>query len=412
MSSSSHGLSARQSLLVGITLFSMFFGAGNLILPPLLGYQAGVASVPAVAGFLVTGIGLPVFGVMSCALVGDLDQLGGRVHPRFAFVFAILIYLSIGPCLAIPRTASTAYRMLVPVVAETTGAAAEGAFSPLAIAFSVLFFAAAGVLALRPGKLTRLLGKVTGPALIALIVVVVVSAVAAPLSAPQPVQAPYDRVPLLQGFITGYQTMDVLASVTFGIVIAQNIRGLGVSEDAAVAREVMRAGALMGALMALVYCGMAAVGTLLGNAAGQVSNGADVLSASATLHFGLAGTVIVAVIFLLACLLLRRVLQREVPARPLSRVGGWFRGVQLRGLRGRARRHPRVLRAAAERALPRGHRARPHGHAAPLGRPRTSRVGLGRRHRRRGERGHEPARRSGARRVAALRCSSPCRPRL
>lgn len=302
MSSSSHGLSARQSLLVGITLFSMFFGAGNLILPPLLGYQAGVASVPAVAGFLVTGIGLPVFGVMSCALVGDLDQLGGRVHPRFAFVFAILIYLSIGPCLAIPRTASTAYRMLVPVVAETTGAAAEGAFSPLAIAFSVLFFAAAGVLALRPGKLTRLLGKVTGPALIALIVVVVVSAVAAPLSAPQPVQAPYDRVPLLQGFITGYQTMDVLASVTFGIVIAQNIRGLGVSEDAAVAREVMRAGALMGALMALVYCGMAAVGTLLGNAAGQVSNGADVLSASATLHFGLAGTVIVAVIFLLACL--------------------------------------------------------------------------------------------------------------
>lgn len=238
MSSSSHSLSARQSLLVGITLFSMFFGAGNLILPPLLGYQAGVASVPAVAGFLVTGIGLPVFGVMSCALVGDLDQLGGRVHPRFAFVFAILIYLSIGPCLAIPRTASTAYRMLVPVVAETTGAAAEGAFSPLAIAFSVLFFAAAGVLALRPGKLTRLLGKVTGPALIALIVVVVVSAVAAPLSAPQPVQAPYDRVPLLQGFITGYQTMDVLASVTFGIVIAQNIRGLGVSEDAAVAREV------------------------------------------------------------------------------------------------------------------------------------------------------------------------------
>jgi len=234
--------------------------------------------------------------------VGDLDQLGGRVHPRFAFVFAILIYLSIGPCLAIPRTASTAYRMLVPVVAETTGAAAEGAFSPLAIAFSVLFFAAAGVLALRPGKLTRLLGKVTGPALIALIVVVVVSAVAAPLSAPQPVQAPYDRVPLLQGFITGYQTMDVLASVTFGIVIAQNIRGLGVSEDAAVAREVMRAGALMGVLMALVYCGMAAVGTLLGNAAGQVSNGADVLSASATLHFGLAGTVIVAVIFLLACL--------------------------------------------------------------------------------------------------------------
>ncbi|MDY3053620.1 MAG: branched-chain amino acid transport system II carrier protein, partial [Collinsella bouchesdurhonensis] len=100
----SQSLSPRQSIAVGITLFSMFFGAGNLILPPMLALQAGTSTVPAMIGFLVAGIGLPVLGIVAVALVGTARELADRVHPLFSSIFVAAIYLAIGPCLAIPRT--------------------------------------------------------------------------------------------------------------------------------------------------------------------------------------------------------------------------------------------------------------------------------------------------------------------
>ena len=109
-------LTSRQSLFVGITLFSMFFGAGNLIIPPLLGLQAGEAVVPAMVGFLVTGIGLPVLGIVAVGLAGTIRDLAARVHPLFASVFVAAVYLAIGPCLAIPRTSSTSFEMFEPLL--------------------------------------------------------------------------------------------------------------------------------------------------------------------------------------------------------------------------------------------------------------------------------------------------------
>ena len=289
-------LTPAQSLTIGVTLFSMFFGAGNLILPPLLGLQAGTDAVPAMVGFLLSGIGLPVLGVVVVALAGNLHALAGRVHPRFASVFAALVYLAIGPLLAIPRTSSTAFEMLAPLLpADWPVAAAR-------CAFSVAFFAVAFAMALRPGRLSRLLGAVTGPALIALIVVVTASSVLAPTGEVTAPVAPYAGAAASQGFITGYQTMDLLASLTFGLVIAQNIHTMGVREPGAVAREISRAGIVAGALMALIYCGFSFVGATMGSALPGVGNGAAILTASATAHFGLAGTVIIAAIFLLACL--------------------------------------------------------------------------------------------------------------
>ena len=122
---------AKSLLLVGFTLFSMFFGAGNLIFPPHLGAQAGTSLWPAFAGLAVSAVGLPIAGVVAVARAGGLDRLAGRVHPVFAMVFTILVYLSIGPCLAIPRTASTSFQMLVPLIGGGTG---------LQLAYSVLFF--------------------------------------------------------------------------------------------------------------------------------------------------------------------------------------------------------------------------------------------------------------------------------
>ena len=289
-------LDARRMLLVGATLFSMFFGAGNLILPPLLGAQAGVDALPALVGFLVTAIGFPVLGIVAVALAGDIQQLAGRVSGWFAKLFAILVYLAIGPCLAIPRTSSTAFEMLVPLLPEGTPVMA------VSIAFSVAFFAAAFALALRPGKLRNVLGRVSAPALIVLIVCVVASSVVAPMGGAQPAVAPYTAVPAVQGFINGYQTMDLLAALCFGIVISMNVRDMGVTKPSGVAFEISRAGVVAGVLMLLIYCGLGYVGVVTGAAVPGAQNGAQLLTAAATGHFGLVGTVIVAAIFLIACL--------------------------------------------------------------------------------------------------------------
>ncbi len=155
-------LNRRSLLLVGFTLFSRFFGAGNLIFPPYLGAQAGADAWLAFVGFAVSAIGLPVIGVIAVARAGGLSELAGRVHPRFAQIFALLVYLSIGPCLAIPRTASTSFQMLAPLI---------GGDAMRQLIYSIVFFAAAFFVALHPEKLTSWLGRILCPTLIVLIFV-------------------------------------------------------------------------------------------------------------------------------------------------------------------------------------------------------------------------------------------------
>ena len=112
-------LTARNRLFVGLTLFSMFFGAGNLIFPPYLGAQAGQSTIPAMVGFCLSAVCLPMLGVIAVAKSDGLPKLAGRVHPAFAWIFTLLIYLSIGPCLAIPRTATTSFEIAaVPFLPE------------------------------------------------------------------------------------------------------------------------------------------------------------------------------------------------------------------------------------------------------------------------------------------------------
>ncbi len=300
MAGNAKALSPKATLMVGATLFSMFFGAGNLILPPLLGVQAGTATLSATIGFFITGVGLPVLGIVAVALAGTVRELADRVHPVFSRVFVAAVYLAIGPCLAIPRTSSTAFEMLAPLL--PAGISVE----VVRLVFSVAFFALSFALAMHPGRLTRLLGRVTGPALILLIVGVVVPSLVSLATgqvqaAPAPV-APYDTNAAVQGFLTGYQTMDLLASLTFGLVIATNIRNLGVTDTGGVMREVCRAGVIAGVLMMAIYGGLAVVGFDLSAALAGATNGAEVITASATMHYGTLGTAVVAAIFLLACL--------------------------------------------------------------------------------------------------------------
>ena len=293
MHESTQALRGKKLFLVGFTLFSMFFGAGNLIFPPFLGAQAGTALWLAFAGFAVSAIGLPIAGVAAVARAGGLPVLAGRVHPRFAQVFAVLVYLSIGPCLAIPRTASTSFEMLTPLVGRST----LGQFL-----YSLVFFTAAYFVALRPEKLTQRLGRILCPTLLVLIVVLFAGCLLRPAASGYGVPtAAYAALPAAQGILDGYQTMDALAALNFGAVIALNIQAVGITEEAAVRRGTIRAGLVAGGMLLVVYAMLTHIGGISGAAFPGCDTGAAVLTALADGLFGRVGQVLLAAIFVIAC---------------------------------------------------------------------------------------------------------------
>lgn len=289
-------LKGKRLLLVGFTLFSMFFGAGNLIFPPFLGAQAGTSTWAAMAGFSLSAIGFPILGVIAVARSGGLSRLAGRVHPLFAAVFTMLIYLSIGPCLAIPRTASTSFE-----IAVSPFLSAGGPAGLLQAGYSVLFFGAALCLALNPEKLTDRLGKILCPALLVLILVIFLGCAVRPVGGYGPVTGGYAANPAVRGFLDGYQTMDTIAALNFGIVIALNIRAGGVTDERAVVRGTIRAGWLAGGVLLAVYAMLAHIGALSGSAFPGSENGAGALTRIVSALFGAPGSILLAAVFVIAC---------------------------------------------------------------------------------------------------------------
>lgn len=296
-----------QRLLVGLTLFSMFFGAGNLIFPPFLGAQAGTDMPAALAGFLLTAVGFPILGVMAVAESGGLSTLASRVNARFAFLFTLLIYLSIGPCLAIPRTASTSFEMVMRPALESAGLldATLGGFGALGLSqfvYSVLFFALAYVIALDPAKLTQFLGKFLCPTLIGLIAILFLGICLNPLGDAAAPTGAYAQGAFATGFIEGYQTMDTIAALNFGLVIAINIRAFGIRSEGAVVKETVFAGAIAALVFFAVYGALALIGSQAGGVYAGMENGAQTLTLVAADLFGPVGTVLMGLIFFIACL--------------------------------------------------------------------------------------------------------------
>lgn len=291
-------LKGNDLLLVGFTLFSMFFGAGNLIFPPSIAAQAGTMTWFAMIGLTVSAVGLPVLGVVAVARSGGLDTLGGRVHPVFARVFTVLAYLSIGPCLAIPRTASTSFEMAVPPFV--------GADAPIAwfqLIYTVIFFLGALLVAQRPEKLTDRLGKIMCPVLIALIVITFVGCLVHPFQGYGAPGVGYEGAvgATVSGFLQGYQTMDTIAALVFGIVISLNIRARGVQEQKAVVRGTVLSGVIAGVMLFVIYSMLAHIGALSGGAFPGATNGAVILTNIIPALFGRAGSVLLAAIFVIAC---------------------------------------------------------------------------------------------------------------
>lgn len=289
-------LDLKTKFLMGVTLFSMFFGAGNLIFPPYLGAQAGTSAWTAFIGFAMSAVGLPVLGVIAVTVSGGLNALASRVHPKFAFVYIAVLYLAIGPCLAIPRTASTSFSMAgPPFLPESVPEA------PVQLLYTIVFFLAASLVAMHPEKLTEYLGKRLTPVLLTLIAALFLAALVNPAGpAAAPAEAYASAAPV-EGFLYGYQTMDTLAALNFGMIVALNVQALGVREEKAVTGETVFAGWIAGALLLAVYAMLTFVGRLSGTAFPGTADGTEVLMRTAEHLFGKAGALILALIFVIAC---------------------------------------------------------------------------------------------------------------
>lgn len=290
-------LSRKDLVLVSLMLFSLFFGAGNLIFPPFLGQAAGSATWVAMAGFFITAVGFPILGVVAVAKSGGLYSLAKRVHPAFAAVFTVLIYLSIGPGLGIPRAGSLPFEMAVaPYLPESIS-------TTLALfLFTLVFFSVAYWLSLSPAKLVDRMGKVLTPTLLVLISLIFIASIFRPIGAYGEATGEYVTSPFVKGFLEGYLTMDTIAALNFGIVISLAIKSRGLSDEKLVVSNSIKAGVIAGSLLIAIYAVLGHLGATSGGRFGTTANGAQTLTNVITYIFGKPGAVLLAVIFTLACL--------------------------------------------------------------------------------------------------------------
>ena len=292
--------SNNRYIAIGLMLFALLFGAGNLIFPAAMGQNAGVNVWYAVLGFCVTGVGLPLISIAALGYSGclDLEEAAGRVHPWYGVFYSVVSYLAIGPCFAAPRTGTVSFEIAVKPFL--------GSFSPdIALPiFLLVFFLLTYWLAATPSKLVDRVGKILTPALLAVILLLIVQSFISPLGTPQAPTKNYATpvTAVMQGILDGYNTLDAIASFIFATLVISFVKEGGVTQPKAIMKQVLLSGSIAVALLAFIYIFIAKIGADSVTQLGILETGAPVLAGSAKILFGNLGAAILAVIVLLACL--------------------------------------------------------------------------------------------------------------
>ncbi len=280
-------------IALGFMLFAFFLGAGNIIFPPLAGQLAGDHLVPAMSGFLLTAVGLPLLTIIAVALAGGTwEHLTKHLPAKLSLVMAALIFIIIGPAFAAPRTGLVAYEMAV-----------KPLFADLNITlFSVIFFAIAVFFSWSQGKLIDIIGKVLTPALFIGLIVLALGVFIDPQGQILAAQGEYATQPLTKGFLEGYNTMDTFGALMFGILIVDSLRSKGITEEKATTKYLISAAMIAAAGLAFVYISLFYLGATSSAVASGADNGGVVLSQYVMSLFGAKGQFVLSVIVLLACL--------------------------------------------------------------------------------------------------------------
>ncbi|MDN2666377.1 branched-chain amino acid transport system II carrier protein [Vibrio sp. 14N.309.X.WAT.E.F5] len=283
-------------MALGFMLFAFFLGAGNIIFPPLAGQLAGDHFLPAMSGFLLTAVGLPLITIVAVAVAGgSWGHLTKDLPKQAATIMAVLIFIIIGPAFAAPRTGLVAYEMAVkPFFIDASQAHLT--------LFSIAFFVVAMFFSWSQGKLIDVIGKVLTPALFVGLVVLAIAVFVNPQGDILAAHGEYITQPMTKGFLEGYNTMDTFASLMFGMLIVDAIRSKGITDRAATTKYLISAGCIAAAGLAFVYISLFFLGATSATVAAGADNGGAILSLYVQSLFGPSGQLVLSVIVLLACL--------------------------------------------------------------------------------------------------------------
>lgn len=281
-------------LVIGLMLFAMFLGAGNVIFAPIVGQQAGTSTWVAMGGFLITGVGLVLLAIIALTRGGGtVEKLASRVHPKFAVVFSILLFLALGPFYVIPRTTSVVYEIAIkPVVGPENTSLYLFIFSFIFIVFTIL-------LSWNTTKFVDRLGKMITPVFSILLLVLVITSIINPMGEIGAPQEEYMSGVFLKGFTEGYYTMDVLAAFVFGGIFIKSIKGYGIKSEQEVTKLFIKAGVIATVGLVALQISMAWIGATSVDAIGFKDNGGEVLAQSSEYLLGPAGIYLIGLVILL-----------------------------------------------------------------------------------------------------------------
>ncbi|WP_300258315.1 branched-chain amino acid transport system II carrier protein [Clostridium sp.] len=275
-------------LVIGFALFSMFLGAGNLIFPPLLGRNLGADYYLGIIGFIITGVGVPLLGILSSMRVnGKFELFGDKVGKKFSLIYSIALFILIGPLLAIPRTAATTFEL---------------AFAPNFaninyFAVIVVYFLVNLIFVLKPSKVIDVLGKFLTPVLLAILFFLIAKGVISPIDS---LTKSYTPDALFTSLLEGYQTMDAIAAVIFSSIILGSIKAKGYTGKDSFKLLIKAAVIAIGGL-AIIYGGLIFLGAHTGDQALGLSNSQLLLFIAESI-LGHAGAILIGVSMALACL--------------------------------------------------------------------------------------------------------------
>ncbi|MBR5229009.1 MAG: branched-chain amino acid transport system II carrier protein [Firmicutes bacterium] len=293
-------LNMKETILVAVMLFGMFFGAGNLIFPVYMGQLAGHNVWMAILGFILTGVGIPLLGVAAIGLSrsNGLRDLSSKVGRKYSIFFTCALYLTIGPFFAIPRCAT------VPFTVTVEPLMGDGGHAMALALFSFVFFVIVLAFSLKPGKIMTYVGKILTPVFLVFLGAMVITALVNPMGKVSEIaaQGTYETSAFFNGFLEGYNTMDALAGLAFGIIIVTAVKDLGVEKPADIARSTVKAGVFSSIIMAVIYGAITIAGTQSAGSGVLCDNGGEVLTLIATSYFGKIGGVFLAATVTVACL--------------------------------------------------------------------------------------------------------------
>lgn len=291
-------------LISGLALFSMFFGAGNLIFPPTLGLRAGSQFIPATLGFLISSVGIVLLAVIASTKAGgSIDSIADKVNKKFSLLFGTIVILAIGPMLAIPRTAATTFEIIHGTIAPN--------LNP--IVSSIVFFVVVLFFVLNPTNIIDSLGKILTPALLIVLAMIIIKGFLTPLG---PIVDTGATGVFAKSFEEGYQTMDALAALVFTSIVITGFEQKGIKDKSELIKSTIYASIIAAVGLSLVYGGLLYIGaTTSGLNLGEIDRVSLLIYATETL-LGSFGKYALSIAITLACL--------TTAIGLTSTVGGYF----------------------------------------------------------------------------------------